>query len=221
MFCSRVVSFRSCRSYAFFLQKLRATGIDNDYVSLFESYLSDRTQYVNIDGCHSTLRVPQGSILGPVLFLIFINDLSKILEHSTADIYADDTTVSANVDYRSAPGALHQVLQADVGKVAQWTTDNKMVLNESKTKTMLVAGKRLHKKMSSTSLTVHVDSVEIEQVQSHKLLGVIIDTQLNFNEHIDNLCKKLTQRIAVLKKNQASFTFRSTNSLLQCHDHKP
>ena len=56
--------------------------------------------------------------------------------------------------------------------------------NESKTKTMLVAGKRLHKKMSSTSLTVHVNSVELEQVQSHKLLGVIIDTQLNFNEHI-------------------------------------
>ena len=192
-------------------------------VSLFESYLSDRTQYVNINGCHSTLRdanlgVPQGSILGPVLFLIFINDLPKILEHSAADIYADDTTISANVDYRSAPGALNQVLQADVGKVAQWTIDNKMVLNESKTKTMLVAGKRLHKKMSSTSLTVHVNSVELEQVQSHKLLGVIIDTQLNFNEHIDNLCKKLTQRIAVLKKKQASFTFRSTYSLLQCHN---
>ena len=75
-----------------------------------------------------------------------------------------------------------------------------MVLNESKTKIMLVAGKRLHKKMSSTSLTVHVNSVELEQVQSHELLGVIIDTQLNFNEHIDNLCKKLTQCIAVLKK---------------------
>ena len=65
---------------------------------------------------------------------------------------------------------------------------------------MLVAGKRLHKKMSSTSLTVHVNSLKLEQVQSHKLLGVIIDTQLNFNEHIDNLCKKLTQRNAVLKQ---------------------
>ena len=75
--------------------------------------------------------MPQGGILGLVLFPIFINDLSKILEHSTADIYADDTTVSANVDYRSATGALNQVLQADVGKVAQWITDNKMVPNES------------------------------------------------------------------------------------------
>lgn len=92
------------------LQNLRATSIDNDYVSIFEIYLSGRTQYVNIDGCHSTLRdvnlgVPQGSILGPVMFLIFTNDLPKILEHSVADIHADDTTISANVDYRSAPGA--------------------------------------------------------------------------------------------------------------------
>ena len=179
------------------LQKLRAAGIDNDYVSLFESYVSDRTEYVNMDGCHSSLKdanlgVPQGSILGLVLFLIFINDLPKILEYSAAEIYADDTTISANVDYRSAPGALNQVLQANVGKVAQWTTDNKMVLNESKTKVMLVAGKRLHKTMSSTSLTVHVNSVELEQVQFHKLLGVIIDTQLNFKDNIENLCKKVT-----------------------------
>lgn len=82
------------------LQKLGATGIHNDYLSLFESYLSDRTQYVNTDGCHSALRdvnlgVPQESILGPVLFFIFINDLPKILEHSAEDIYADDTTISA------------------------------------------------------------------------------------------------------------------------------
>ena len=152
------------------------------------------------------------------MFFIFINDVPKILEHSAAEIYADDTTITAYADYRLAPGALSQVLQADVGKVAQWTTDDKIVLNESKTKTMLVAGKRLHKKMSSTSLTVHVNSVELEQVQSHKLLSVIIDTQLKFNEHIDNLCKKLAQRIAVLKKNHTSLTFRSTNSLLQCHD---
>ena len=160
-------------------------------------------------------------MLGLVLFLIFINNLPiKILEYSAAEIYADDTTISANVDYRSAPGVLNQVLQAHVGKVAQWTTDNKMVLNESKTKAMLVAGKRLHKTMSSTSPTVQVNSVELEQVQFHKLFGVIINTQLNFKKDIDNICKKVTQRIAVLEKVRRHFTFRSTNFLLQCHDKK-
>ena len=89
-----------------------------------------------------------------------------------------------------------------------------MVLNKSKTKTMLVAGKRLHKKMSSISLTVHVNSVELKQVQSHKLLGVIIDTQLNFNEHM----QEANTAYCCFEKNQASFTFRSTNSLLECHD---
>ena len=69
---------------------------------------------------------------------------------------------------------------------------------ESKTKIILAAGKRPYKKTSSSSLTVHVNSVVLEQVQSHKLLDVDIDTQLNFNEHIYNLCKKLTQRIALL-----------------------
>ena len=63
-----------------------------------------------------------------------------------------------------------------------------------------ILSKLLERHMSSTSLSVHVNSVALEQVQSHKLLSVIIDTQFKFNEHIDNLCKKLAQRIAVLKK---------------------
>ena len=83
-----------------------------------------------------------------------------------------------------------------------------------------LAGKGLHKKVGSTSLTVHVNSVELEQVQFHKLLGVIINTQLNFKKDIDNICKKVTQRIAVLEKVRRHFTFRSTNFLLQCHDKK-
>ena len=88
-------------------------------------------------------------------------------------IYQRHWNIQQQIKYRSALTVLNQVLQADVGKVAQWTADNKMGLNESKTKTMLVAGKRLQKKMSSTSLTGHVNSVELKQVQSHKLLGVI------------------------------------------------
>lgn len=90
--------------------------------------------------------VTQRSILGLLWFLIFTNDLSKILEHSAADIYVDDT-ISTSADYREAPQALNQVLQVDVGKVAQWTSNNKKVPNKSKTKTMLVTSKHLLKEM--------------------------------------------------------------------------
>ena len=83
-----------------------------------------------------------------------------------------------------------------------------------------ILSKLLERHMSSTSLSVHVNSVALEQVQFHKLFGVIINTQLNFKKDIDNICKKVTQRIAVLEKVRRHFTFRSTNFLLQCHDKK-
>ena len=75
-----------------------------------------------------------------------------------------------------------------------------MMLNETKTKSMLVTGKRLAKKMEQSTLQLHVNSTELEQVSLHKLLGVTIDSQLTFDQHVEKLCTKLSQRIAVLRK---------------------
>ena len=80
------------------LEKLKAYGVRDNELDLLHSYLSGRTQYVHINGCHSSPRtvsagVQQGSILGPILFLLF-NDLPSAAQHSTVDIYADDTTLS-------------------------------------------------------------------------------------------------------------------------------
>jgi hypothetical protein len=75
-----------------------------------------------------------------------------------------------------------------------------MVLNASKTKVLLVTGKRMEKKLSDTELKITVSGKEIEQVASQKLLGVKLDKNLDFNEHIDDLCKKVSQRIGVLKQ---------------------
>ena len=84
--------------------------------------------------------------------------------------------------------------------IKEWSDNNKMILNETKTKTMLICGKRLGKKLSDRQLQVQVNHTELEQVHTHTLLGVKIDDKLSFNEHIEDLCKTLSQRIAVLKK---------------------
>ena len=187
------------------LSKLKVLGVNETFLPLFRDYLSGRSQYVTIDGCHSTKRsvtlgVPQGSILGPILFLVFINDLPEALQHCVADIYADDTTISHSAHYQAAPNAVSEGLQEDIVEVLNWSSSNKLLLNESKTKSMLVTGKRLVKKMEHSTLQLHLKSSELNQVHSHKLLGVTIDSQLSFDQHVDGLCKKLAQRVAVLRK---------------------
>ena len=147
------------------------------------------------------LRVPQGSILGPILFLVFINDLPEALQHYVTDIYADDTTISYCTHYQAAPNAVSEGLQKDIDEVVNWSPSNKMLLNKSKKKSMLVTRKWLEKKMVHSSLQLHLKSSELNQVHSQKLLGVMINSQLSFDQHVDDLCKKLAQRIGCVAEN--------------------
>ena len=137
--------------------------------------------------------VPQGSVLGPLLFIIFTNDLPQSVSRSILDIYADDTTLSTTAAVSDLP-TIQQRLQHDINKIADWTYGNKMVLNTSKTKSLLVTGKRLEKKALDTALKISCNSSEIEQVNSQKLLGVKLDSHLNFTEHIDDICKEVSRR---------------------------
>ena len=116
---------------------------------LLTNYLKGRRSSVVIGGVQPEYRlmthgVPQRSVLGPLLFIIFINDLPNLVSQSTVDIYADDTTLSTFAVVSNLP-ALQQRLH-DNNNIADWTSDNKMALNDSKTKSLLVTGKRLEKK---------------------------------------------------------------------------
>ena len=187
------------------LSKLRGYDIGEREVQLFKNYLSGRSQYVNIDGTHSHTKpihygVPQGSVLGPLLFLIFVNDLPAAVQHSVVNTYADDTALSYSCDVNIAPDTLCTNLQRDMDRIVKWSDDNKMILNESKTKCMIVTGKRLSKRMDNDKLSIQINEKELDQVQSQKHLGVTIDNKLSFDDHVEELCKKLSQRIAVLKK---------------------
>ena len=136
----------------------------------------------------------------PVLFLIFINDLPTLLKKSVPDIYADDTTISYSTSYKIAPQALRNGLQLDIEDLQKWSNANRMTLNENKTKTMLVTGKRLDKRLVNRKLKIQINNKDIRQVEVYSLLGVKLDGRLSFDEHIESLYKKLSQRIAVLRK---------------------
>ena len=102
---------------------------------------------------------------GHCQFIIFVNDLPNSVSQSTVDIYADDTTLSTSAVV-SDLSAIQQRLQDDINRIADWTSDNKMVLNASQTKSLLVIGKRLEKKAPDTNLKLSRNGSEIEQVTS-------------------------------------------------------
>ena len=142
--------------------------------------------------------VPQGSVLGPLLFCMFINDLPLYLssEEVVCDMFADDATLHTpdkNVDVVS------RRLQQSLKEVSGWCSNNCMVLNPSKSQCMAVATRQKHQ-LDTISLSLSLNGTAIEQVAHHRLLGVIIDNQLQWKPHIDSVCKKVSRNLFMLSK---------------------
>jgi len=187
------------------LCKLEAYKLDRNALLWFESYLTDRTQLVSFKVETSTMRsitagVPQGSILGPLLFLLFINDL-PLHVHTQLDMFADDTTLPTSSDCANVE-ELKNTLSSEVSNVNEWATNNKLPLNCSKTKTMLIDGLCLRKRLSNEGrkLEIELERSTLEQVENVKLLGLELDEELGFDIHIDSLCKKILKRISILNR---------------------
>ena len=142
--------------------------------------------------------VPQGSILGPLPFIAFINDLPLHVSSAQIDLYADDTKLTCTANFDSV-GVLQSLLTTAISEVDQWATANKLPLNESKTKVLTINGKRLSTRIKHY-LAVVVNGKQLENVRCAKLLGLEIAHKLTFIPHVEKLCKKLSQRIDILKK---------------------
>ena len=133
------------------MTKLRLYRVSDSALSWFRSYLTDRQQFVTIDGKRSDslmIRqgVPQGSVLEPVLFLLFVNDIPLHLSGLSVDIYADDTTVMASAHFSDIQ-SLTRRLDSDLDAVNEWASSNRLFINKAKTKSLLVTGKRLRKRL--------------------------------------------------------------------------
>uniref|UniRef100_A0A8C5R588 Reverse transcriptase domain-containing protein n=1 Tax=Leptobrachium leishanense TaxID=445787 RepID=A0A8C5R588_9ANUR len=179
------------------LQKLKNSGIGDRTLTWFQSYVSDRSQYVSMSDSTSlplpvTCGVPQGSILGPLLFTIFINDLPNVCKASTVHMYAGDTVI-----YASKPDLpqLEAALQEQFTEVEKWIKDNKLFLNADKTVTMLFGtAPKLHK-LQTPHLCVRTKSNGTSTtVTSLKYLGMWLDPNLSFGPTSKNFHLDLTPK---------------------------
>ena len=158
------------------LKKLERYGMGSPWVlNLLRNYLTDRTQMCPVNGVLScsksvTCGVPQGSILGPLLFLIYANDLPGSVEFSSARMFADDTTLTASGEsVLDAEVAINH----DLANIKQWLSANKLSLNLVKTECLLI-GSRHNINNLFHALKVHVGDIPIKRVKETKALGSIL-----------------------------------------------
>jgi hypothetical protein len=185
-------------SHDLLLQKLTKYGVHNVELQWFKSYLSDRSQFVTYNNkssnyCNLTLGVPQGSTLGPMLFMLFVNDLPMYINNGRCAMYADDTVVYVSSD--TVAGA-SQSLNDVLNNVHNWFTSNRLVLNVSKSNAMLIGNGSAAE--NHNNFDVLLDNSPLHTVQCTKYLGVNVDDQLKFDQHIHELVRKLNSKLSWL-----------------------
>lgn len=192
------------------LKKLRLSGFSDTSLKLIFSYLTNRTQAViNEYGKPSTwlntsTGVPQGSVLGPLLFILFINDIGSIIKYSKHMIFADDTQILLHVH----PSFINQGLQLvskDVDAIYNYSKDNCLKLNISKTKILLLGSRRFLSEIDLSSLPpVLVDGIPIPFVTKARNLGVIFSSDLSWKNHISLISSKVHGTLHKLKYHKLS-----------------
>ena len=183
-------------NHSILLKKLNHYGISGCSHKLFCSYLSDRSQYVDFNAQMSTelpisTGVPQGSVLGPLLFLIYINDLPLVSNIFTMLMYADDTTLYCNVNN----DVTDDLLNYELSKICDWLGANKLALNVSKTKFMVFH--TINKHVTYPKLNINGNNIEL--VTNFNFLGLTLTSTLSWKQHINKISLKISKSIDIYR----------------------
>lgn len=190
------------------MTKLKKFGLSDNMIHWFSTYLRHRCQFVVIGGSKSskitpTSGVPQGSILGPLMFIIFINDLLASL--SSCSGFADDLKL-----YKSISTVYDcELLQEDLAKVVEWCRRNNMSLNVDKCAVMSTTHSR-----DKVLFPYTVENEVLKRVAIKKDLGIIIDDKLSFRDHVDDMTRKAYRMLGFIFRCGKYFKSQSSMRLL-------
>ena len=204
-----------CIPHDLIIAKLAAYGIERKTLRLIYSYLKGRKQCVKINNTYSDYNeiisgAPQGSILGPILFNLSINDLFFFIEVASMNNFADYNTLSA---WGKTVSKLIERLESESNIAIDWFTKNEIIINLDKFQAIILD----KKKSNLTNIPLTIDNQIIKSVPSVELLGVHLNDKLNFNLHISNICRSAANQLNALIQLKSYLNFNAKRVLINSY----
>lgn len=200
--------------------KLEYYGFSNTSVNFFRNYLSNRKQKVVLGNYFSDLGyitsgVPQGSVLGPLLFLLYTSDISNIINFTKIQAYADDTQISLPFDPKLVKTASDNI-NYDLNAICKYSQEHNLKLNSSKCSVICFCPRKAQHLVQS-NLTIKINDLQLDLITSVKSLGIIFDTKLRFQEHVTQLIKKSYIALKLLYLNTSILNYKLRKKLCETY----
>ena len=199
------------------LQKLSFYGFRDSSFKWFSNYLNTRKQFVACNRKYSinlpiNTGVPQGSALGPLLFLIFVNDFPQHISHSSSNMFADDNCVYITGKLFNETKSY---FQESVNEAGEWYMNNNLPINTDKSLCMLAASETMLRRISEEckTLNITVNDNYLNQVSEHPYLGIYLDNSMKWNKQVLQMCSNVSRKLALLRRLRKTLNSELLNML--------